>query len=95
VQRAIDRRTCGELLCRQPAQDLVERERVAAELVRVRLEVGDGRLGRFLIALDRRRLAAAGLPLVLERDLNDLGLVLRAARDRERLGELQGDDLGA
>ena len=27
-------------------------------------------------------------------DLDDLGLVLRAARDRERLGELQGDDPG-
>src|SRR5581483_10707911 len=50
--------------------------------------------GRLPVALDRSRLAVAGDPTVADLDLDDLRDVLRSARDRERLGELEGDDPG-
>ena len=89
VQRRVDRGARGELLARQPVEDLVERERIVAERVRVRLEVRERGLGRLVVAVDRRRLAEAARVAVPELDLDDLGLVLRLARDRERLGETQ------
>ena len=46
VQRSVDRVARGELLARQPVEDLVERERVVAERVAVRLDVRERRLCR-------------------------------------------------
>ena len=47
-----------------------------------------------LVAVDRRRLAVPGDAVVRDRDLDDVGVVGRLARDDERLGELQADDPG-
>ena len=63
-------------------------------VVRVLLEVRERRLGGLLVALDRRRLAEAGHAVVLDLDEDDLGGVLRAAGDDERLGELERRDPG-
>src|SRR5579872_2581600 len=95
VQRAVDRGARGELLAREPVEDVVERERVVAERVGVRLEVRVRRLRRLVVALDRRRLAVSGDPVVRDVDLHDLRLVRRLARDRERLREAQRHDPGA
>ena len=84
VQRGVNGGAGGELPRRQPLPDLVERERVVAELdlFEPRLR---GRCG-LLVARDRRGLAVADDAAVPHLDLDDLRLVFRAARDRERLG---------
>ena len=88
MQRCVDGGPCRLLAGWQAVEDLVERERVVAELDV--LEPCERRAGRFGVALDRRRLAVARRTVVLDCDLDDVGLVLGAARDRERLGELHG-----
>ena len=92
VQRTVDRRLAG-VLARpfgEPRLDLVERERVVAELRG--LDEGEGGRGRLVVAVDRRRLAPSHLALVLDRHVDNLGDVLGAARDREPLGERHRDD---
>ena len=59
VQRRVDRRARGELLVRQPPHHLVERERVVAEVAGDALDVRERRLGRLVVAVDRRRLPEA------------------------------------
>ena len=93
VERRVERRARSVLAGRQPRCDLVERPRVVAELDR--LEPGERRGGRLVVALDRRRLAEAGDVAVADLDLDDLGLVLRLARDDEGLGEPQRHGAGA
>ena len=94
VQRRVDRRPRGELVVGQALHHVVQGERVVAEVARDALDERERRLGRLVVALDRRRLAEPGDALVPDLDLDDLGGVLRPARDRERLGELEGDDPG-
>ena len=94
VEGAVERRP-GRVLARwQSALDLLERERVAAEPARRRLEIRKRRRGRLAVALDRRALAEAADSVVPELDLDDVLLVTRLARDHERLGQAQGDDPG-
>src|SRR5438477_121135 len=66
----------GELLVRQPVEDLVEGEGIVAERVDVRFDEGERRLCRFVVALDRRGLAEAARVPVPHLDLDHLGLVL-------------------
>jgi hypothetical protein len=47
------------------------------------------------VPLDRSRLSPALDPVVVDRDVDDVGPVLRLAADRERLREVEADDLGA
>ena len=82
----VDGRAGGMLAGRQARGDLVERERIVAELDAV--EPGERGGGGLVVALDRRRLAEAGDTLVLDLDLYDLRLVFGPARDRERLREV-------
>ena len=61
VEGSVERRL-GRVLARaarQPRADLLQRERVVAEKVPVLLDERERRLGRLVIALDRRRFAAA------------------------------------
>ena len=51
-------------------------------------------LGRLVVALDRRGLAAADVRAVPQLDLDDVLPVARLARDHERLGQPQADDSG-
>ena len=94
MQRGVDRRARRGLLRRQAGLDLVERPGIVAELVGVRLEVGERGLGRLVVALDRRGLAVARDAVVLELDVDDVCSVLRAPRDDEGLGELDRRDPG-
>ena len=94
VERAVERGPGRVLPRRQPRLDLLERERVVAEIGRRRLEVRERGLAGLVVALDRRTLAEAGDAVVAELDLDDVVLVARLARDHERLGELQGGDPG-
>jgi hypothetical protein len=95
VQRRVDRRPRRELLSRQALHHLLERERVVPEPVADRLDICERRLSRLVVGVDRRRLAEAGHAFVLKLDLDHVRGVLRPACDRERLGQLQGDDPGA
>ena len=79
---------------REARADLLERERVVAEKRRVLLDERECRRRALAIPLDRSRLAAPRRGLVTDRHMEHLGLVLRLARNRERLGELQAHDLG-
>jgi hypothetical protein len=91
VERSVEGRPRRVLARGQARLDLLERERVVAERARGLLEPGEPGSPGLLVALDRRRLAAAGAALVRELDLDDLGLVARLARDHERLGEPESD----
>ena len=80
---------------REPRADLLERERVVAEQRaraprRTRVPTPPSRRSARSGAASPQPVA----PVVLERDLDDLGLVVRLSRDPERLGELQADDAG-
>jgi hypothetical protein len=94
VERRVDAGPRRELFARQARLDLLERPRVVAQGVGVRLEVGERRLGRLPVTVDRRRLAEAGDAVVLDLDEDDLGGVLRAAGYDERLGQLERRDPG-
>ena len=52
VQRRVDRGARAELLAREPLEDVVERERIVAECVRVALEIRQRRLGRLAVVVD-------------------------------------------
>jgi hypothetical protein len=58
------------------------------------LDIGERRLGRLLVAVDRRALPVAGDVAVANLDLHHLGNVSRVAGDHERLGELKHRDSG-
>src|SRR5581483_9454028 len=92
VQGRVDRRACGPLAGRQPRHDLLERERILAERAGVLLDVCERGRGGFVVALDRRRLAVAAHAVVRDRHVDDVLRVARAARDDERLGELERHD---
>ena len=85
VQRMVDGRPRGLLARRQARSDLLERERIVAELD-ARQPRQCGRSG-LVVPLDRRGLTETGDALVLHLDLDDVGRVLRAARDRKGLCE--------
>ena len=81
---------------REAGADLLECERIVAEQrSRCSSTNAERRRGRLAVPLDRRRLAEPVTPLVPELDLDDLGVVLGAARDREALRELERDRPGA
>ena len=90
MERAVDRGPRRELARGKAAENLVEGERVVAELGR--LDVGERGGRRLVVPLDRGRLAAAGRVAVADLDLDDVRLVLGPAGDRERLGKPQRDD---
>ena len=85
VQRVIDGCAGCLLARRQTFRELVERERIVAQLDAP--QPCEGARSRLGVALDRRRLAEARETLVLHFDLNDVGCVLRPARDGEGLRE--------
>ena len=58
------------------------------------LDERERRLGRLVVALDRRRLAAADVRAVPQLDLDDVLPVARLARDHERLGQPEAGDGG-
>jgi hypothetical protein len=97
VQRRVQRRLRGPLarLLLEPRADLLECERVVAEVARVPLDERECRFGALLVAVDGRRLAAPDEAVVLDLDLDDVLPVARLAGDHERLGEVQADDSGA
>ena len=92
VERGVDRRAGGELAGRQPFQHLLERERIVPQQVGVLLEIRQRRLGGLAVAVDRLRLAEAGHARVPQLDDHDVLAVARAARDDERLREVERDD---
>ena len=94
MERRVDAGPRRVLLAWQARLDLLERPWIVAEALRVLFEVRERRLGRLLVALDRRRFAESGHPVVLELDEHDLGGVLRAAGDDEGLGKLERGDPG-
>ena len=69
------------------AGDLVERPGIVADACGRFLEPRETRVDRLLVAIDRSRLAVARQPSLPDLDLDDVGRVLRLARDPERLGE--------
>ncbi len=94
MQRGVDRRLRG-LLARglgEPTTDLLEREGVVAQKVAVRFDERERRLGRLVVALDRRGLAMAGDPVMRDRDVDDVRNIGGLARDDERLGKTKLDD---
>ena len=94
VQRRVERCSCRELARGQPLHDLLERERIVAERAGVLGQVAESRLRRFLVARDRRRLAEARDAVVTDLDPDDILGVAGAARDDERLRELERLDPG-
>jgi hypothetical protein len=95
VQRRVDRGPRGEFVVGQALHHVVQGERIVAELARDALHERERRLGRLVVPLDRRSLTEPGDVPVPDLDLDHVGRVLRPARDRERLGQLEGDDPGA
>src|SRR5579884_2024707 len=92
VQRRVDGRPGGELARGQPGQDLLERERIVAEELRDLVDVRERRLRGLVVALVRRRLAVAAHAVERDGHVYDVLRVARAARDDERLRELERDD---
>ena len=58
------------------------------------LDERERRLGRLVVTVDRRGLAATDVAAVAQLDLDDVLPVARLARDHERLGQPQPDDGG-
>ena len=83
---------CSPAIDRQPLADVLERERVVADDLAVVVHEPLRRLGRLVVAVDRRRLAVARDAVVRQRDVDDVRVVRRLARDDERLRQLQPDD---
>ncbi len=75
VKRRVDGGACGELLAREPVEDLVEGERIVTEAVGVVLEIGERGLRRLVVAVDRRRFPEAGDAVLRDLDLHDLRVV--------------------
>ena len=86
--RSLLARDLGEV-----SPDLLERERIGADRAAVRLDERERRLDAFGVALDRCGLTEAGDAVVGDRDVQDIGVVRRLARDRERLRKPQPHDL--
>ena len=96
MQRAVER-GLGRMLARdlgEPLADLLQGERIVAEQVPVLLDERERRLGRLVVAVDRRSLAPADVTGVAHLDLNDVLPVARLTSDHERLGQAQPDDGG-
>ncbi len=93
VERAFRRLLAVDHSKRCP--DLLHRERVVADQVTVALDERERGFRGLPVPLDRRRLSPALDVAVAERDVHDVGPVLRLAADDERLREVQADDLGA
>ena len=74
---------------RETRLDLLERPRIVAQGVRLRLEVRERRLGRLSVVRDRRRLAVARDAVVLELDVDDVRGVLQLREMTKRLGQLE------
>ena len=82
----------GELAGGEPLHHLLERERVVPEQLGVLLDVRLRRLDRLAVVVERLRLAEAGDARVPQLDDDDVLAVSRAARDDERLRQLERDD---
>ena len=90
-------RRLGRLLARdlpQPGADLLEREGVVAEQRGVLLDERERRLGRLVVAVDRRCLAPSHVGAVTELDLDDVLPVAGLSRDHEGLRETEPADGG-
>ena len=97
VQRGVDRRPGRELLAPAAAASISSSANGSSpRSPATRLDVGERRLRRLVVALDRRRLAEARDAVVADLDLDHVGR--RPASPRaivKRLGQLEGDDPGA
>ena len=96
MERSVER-GLGGVLARdlgEPLADLLQGERIVAEQVSVLLDERERRLGRLVVAVDRRSLAPADVAAVAQLDLDDVLPVARLASDHERLGQAQPDDGG-
>ena len=96
MQRGVERGLGGVLAgdLGQPRADLLEREGVVADQGGVLLDERERRLGGLVVAVDRRRLAAADVAVVMQLDLDDVLPVACLPRDHEGLGQAQPDDGG-
>ena len=94
MERRVERRLRGLLARdrRESLADVLERERIVPDDAPVLVDELDRGLRRLAVALDRRRLAESGHALVGQRDVDDVRVVGRLARDDERLRELQAHD---
>ena len=92
VERGVEGGSRGELARGQPRHHLLERERVVPEQLGVLLDVRPRRLGRLVVAVERLRLAEARHARVPQLDDDDVLRVARAARDDERLRQLERRD---
>jgi hypothetical protein len=92
VERRVEGGSGRRLAGRQRGLDLVERPRVVAD--GDPFEPRERRFGCLVVSVDRRRFAVPGVLAVAQLDLDDLRNVLRGARDRERLGEVEAGDPG-
>ena len=96
MERGVER-GLGRVLARHvspPGSDLLERKRVVAEQRAVLSDEGERRLGRLVVAVDRRRLTSSHMGSVLELDLNDVFPVACLSRDHERLCEAKAANGG-
>jgi hypothetical protein len=92
VERRVEGGSGRWLAGRQRGLDLVERPGVVAE--GDPFEPRERRFGGLVVSVDRRSFAVPGVLAVAQLDLDYLRDVLRGARDRERLGEVEADDPG-
>jgi hypothetical protein len=92
VESAVQRCLGGVLPGGQPRLDLLEREGVVAQQCPCRIEIGERRLARLLVPLDRCALAEPRDAVVGQLHLDDIVLVARLAGDHEGLREPEGDD---
>ena len=74
--------------------DVLGRERIAAEPLRVLDDERLRRPRRLVVAVDRRRLPVPRQALVGDRDVHHIGEVGRFARDDEGFRKPETDDLG-
>ncbi len=96
VQRSVDCRfrrllpgNTGE-----PLTDLLECERVVSDELGVLLDEPGGGPDGLAVAVDRGGFSVSGRVPVMNRNLNDIGMVGRFSGDDERFREVQADDSG-
>ena len=92
VERGVEGGPRSELARGQPLHHLLERERVVPEQLGVLLDVPPRRVDRLAVVVERLRLAEAGDARVPHLDGDDVLAVPRAARDDERLRQLERRD---
>jgi hypothetical protein len=92
VKRGVEGGSRSELACGQPLHHLLERERIVPEQLSVLLDVRPCRLGRLVVPVGRLRLAEPRHPRMPQLDDDDILRVHRAARDDERLRQLERRD---